>query len=385
MTMKPQRSYIRRKTGSGKNAGSKAQSIVEFALALPVILLIMLGIMEFGRLLLFYSAITTSSREGARYGSAAGDIGGFVTHYEDCDGIRLAAKKAAVLSPVQDDQIQINYDHGPGTSVFSAACPPVQTVHLGDRVTVRVTGNYQPMLMFLNLPSFPVISITSRTILKDLEIEGTPPTPYTTNTPTRTLEFTYTPSPTPTNTATFTPTPTDTATATATQTATPTKTGAPTNTPTPTNTATATFTPTPTFTSTPTVTPTPQCTIGNGPLSFGTQDIAWTLTNLGNTDVLLTSLVADWPDSRPSIKLNIVRLVNKIWSGNDPDSISICDTCWNQGLLSDRTITSGQTQNLLMKMSRSLDTGNYSFIATFTNLMTGGQCTVSTETDYIAP
>ncbi len=377
--MKPQRSYFSHKTGSGKYAGCRAQGIVEFALALPVILLIILGIMEFGRLLLFYSAITSASREGARYGSAAGDVGGLTPHYADCDGIRLAARKASVLSPLQDDQIEINYDHGPGTSVFDAACPPVQPVRLGDRLTVHVTGNYQPMLMFLNLPSYPVNSITSRTILKDLEIEGTPPTPYTTNTPTQTLQFTYTPSPTPTSTPTFTPTPTTTATPTDTPTATPTPTGLPTNTP------TATATSTSTSTSTPTVTPTPQCTINSGQLALGSQEISWTLTNLGNTDVLLTSLVADWPDDRPATKLNIVSLVNKVWSGNDTDSISICETCWNQGLPSDRTLTLGSTQNLLMKLSRSLYSGHYSFLATFTNLVTGGQCTVSTETDYVAP
>jgi Flp pilus assembly protein TadG len=356
-----------------------AQGIVEFALALPVILLILFGIMEFGRLLLFYQAITSSSREGARYGSAAGDVGGFTPHYQDCSGIRLAAKRAAVLSPLQDENILIAYDHGPGTTEFSNVCPPTGTVRLGDRVTVRVTGNFQPMMMFLNLPSYPVTSVTSRTILKDLEIEGTPPTPYTTNTPTATLQFTYTPSPTPTTTSTPTSTPTNTPTATATQTSTPTATGLPTNTPSPSPTATATSTSTPTFT------PTPQCTLNNGPLSFGAQEISWSLTNLGNTNVLLTSLVLDWPDNRPSTKVNIIRLVNRIWSGMADNSLSVCDTCWNQGLPSDRTITAASSQNLVVKYTRDLYSGDYAFTATFTNLATGGTCTVATQATYVAP
>ncbi len=87
--------------------GFSGQSIVEFALALPVILLILIGIMEFGRLLLFYSSVTSSSREGARYGSAAGDVGGFTPHYKDCAGIRAAAKKAAILVNPDFEQVEL--------------------------------------------------------------------------------------------------------------------------------------------------------------------------------------------------------------------------------------------------------------------------------------
>ncbi|GAI52994.1 unnamed protein product, partial [marine sediment metagenome] len=68
-----------------------AQGLVEFALVLPLLLLLILGIIEAGRLLFIYSAVNTASREAARYGSAAGDVGGYVAHYEDCAGIRARA------------------------------------------------------------------------------------------------------------------------------------------------------------------------------------------------------------------------------------------------------------------------------------------------------
>jgi hypothetical protein len=51
---------------------SRAQGMVEFALALPVFLLLMLGIIEFARLLVTYSAVYTASREAVRYGVATG-------------------------------------------------------------------------------------------------------------------------------------------------------------------------------------------------------------------------------------------------------------------------------------------------------------------------
>ncbi|MCL5046331.1 MAG: pilus assembly protein [Actinobacteria bacterium] len=46
----------------------KGQAMVEFALILPVLLLIIMGIMEFGRAYSAYLTIQNASREGARLG-----------------------------------------------------------------------------------------------------------------------------------------------------------------------------------------------------------------------------------------------------------------------------------------------------------------------------
>ena len=46
----------------------KGQALIEFALVLPVLLVILLGIVEFGLILYNQHVITNASREGARYG-----------------------------------------------------------------------------------------------------------------------------------------------------------------------------------------------------------------------------------------------------------------------------------------------------------------------------
>ena len=46
----------------------KAQGMVEFALLAPLLLLILVGTMEFGRIIIVYTSITNAVREGARYG-----------------------------------------------------------------------------------------------------------------------------------------------------------------------------------------------------------------------------------------------------------------------------------------------------------------------------
>jgi hypothetical protein len=47
----------------------KAQSLVEFAILLPIFLLIVLGIFDLGRVIYTLSALHNAAREGARYGA----------------------------------------------------------------------------------------------------------------------------------------------------------------------------------------------------------------------------------------------------------------------------------------------------------------------------
>lgn len=155
---------------------AKAQAMIEFALVFPVLLLLVYGIIELGRLLFIYSSVTTSSREAARYGSAAGKVGGTTPRYLDCAGILSAAQRSAILTPVNASNITITYDHGPGTSQIAPSCPAAQSqeIVLGDRINVQVTVNYVPLIPFVRFPTIPISSTTGRTILKSVEIKGTP-------------------------------------------------------------------------------------------------------------------------------------------------------------------------------------------------------------------
>jgi Flp pilus assembly protein TadG len=278
----------------------KAQGIVEFALILPLLLLLILGIVEMGRMLLIYSSALTASREAARYGSAAGNVGNYVPHYQDCAGIRQAAERVGSWGGVVAANVVIQYDHGPNTTVFAAACPSNQPVSLGDRIIVSVSSNYQPILPLVNVSSFPISSSTSRTILKDVSVVGTPAAPYPTNTDIPTI----TPTPTETGTPTITPTPSDTPTAspspTITQTPTPggSPTPTPTETPTPTLTPTHTPTPSPTFTNTPT--PTPGCPQGAiiAVVSSNKKKLTWTITNPSwQVPVGVMEIYVEWPST----------------------------------------------------------------------------------------
>ncbi len=47
---------------------SRGQSMLEFALILPILLIFIMMVLDLGRLLFYYSTITNAVREGARYG-----------------------------------------------------------------------------------------------------------------------------------------------------------------------------------------------------------------------------------------------------------------------------------------------------------------------------
>ena len=155
----------------------KAQTMIEFALVFPVLLLLLYGIIEFGRLLFIYTSVTTSSREAARYGSAVGNTGG-IPRYLDCAGILGAGRRSAILTPLDAGNITISYDHGPSVpwypSSITCATASNEKFVLGDRIVVDVSVQYTPLMPLVNFASFPISSTTARTILRTVEVLGTP-------------------------------------------------------------------------------------------------------------------------------------------------------------------------------------------------------------------
>jgi Flp pilus assembly protein TadG len=224
---------------------SPAQAMVEFALVLPILLLLIYGLLEVGRLLFIYSSVVSAARQAARYASTTGVNASGTFRYRDCDGMRDAAQRVAFIDDFPDADIEIWHDEGEGvnevsycssgTSFDTTFTPTTGNI---NRVRVRVHTQYTPIVPIVPLQPFVIESISARTILVSVPIVITaapqgwnpnatpiPPdtatatitfTPTLTLTPTITVSPTATVSPTTTGTATPTFTPVDTATATGT-------------------------------------------------------------------------------------------------------------------------------------------------------------------------
>lgn len=192
------------------------QAMVEFMLVLPILLLIVVGITEFGRMFAIYAMINSASREASRYGASVGPSDSGLPRYLDCDAMREAARNVAVMSELEDSDITITYDAGSTSSPVGNcdASPDPADIALGDRVVVTVREEYEPIVPLLPIPPQTLVSMSARSILKEIAAGPTATAggPAATPTPTNTIDPSVTPSitPTPSNT------PTETATATST-------------------------------------------------------------------------------------------------------------------------------------------------------------------------
>ena len=320
---------------------SRAQAMVEFAIALPILLMLLYGILEAGRLLFLYSTIVTASRQAVRYGSATGVGTGGVPRYQDCAGIRAAANKADFLNSFDDSDIVITYDDGPGTagtnpSTNPPTVPPWRDVCDGavdtgvtpstantTRINVIIRGDFFPIVPKL-VPFIersvanndPIKGASARTILVSISIAVTaPPQTWEASTPT----YTFTPTNTPTNTPTKTPTqtPSFTPVFTNTPSRTPTRTLTPTITFTPTITRTPTRTPSPTLSLTPTTCP------SHGPITVSGNSMVMTINNSTASVLTIDNIVVFWNHDKghqtgddKTLQLNSVTLGTQVWSGS---------------------------------------------------------------------
>lgn len=147
------------------------QGMVEFALILPLLLLLLWGILEFGRLLFVYTEVSNASREAVRFAVVRGiDLSGG-PRYVDCDGIREAANQATVLTRLEASNVEIGYDRG-GGPIFTG-CPPTEPVGFGNRVVITVTYDIRPVVLFQSIDPFKVQFTSARTIVQQgISMEG---------------------------------------------------------------------------------------------------------------------------------------------------------------------------------------------------------------------
>ena len=164
----------------------RGQSLVEFALVLPVLLMIILGMIESGRLLFIYGSVTTASRQAVRYGSAIGDNGSGTPKYLDCAGIQDAAERMGFILPIS--QVDIIFTRNGTTfadcdTADSTNPDPIQGLFQnGDRIEVTTTSTYAPIVPLIPFDGFDITTESKRTIFTGIVIESTPSVPGATPT-----------------------------------------------------------------------------------------------------------------------------------------------------------------------------------------------------------
>ncbi len=155
------------------NTGKKGQAMVEFAIVVPIVMVLVLAIFDFGRLIFAYSSVSAASREAARYGSGVGSSGSEPL-YNNCDGIKAAAIRIGRFAGVSPATISIYHDEGPGTTSTQYCTNPSDTVTFaqGDRVSVKVDAKFTPIVPLVNIPAFWLHSQNAHTILMGAKVDA---------------------------------------------------------------------------------------------------------------------------------------------------------------------------------------------------------------------
>jgi len=140
---------------SGLRRRSKGQGLLEFALILPALLLLVLGIIEFGYVFTVYTGMFNAAREGARYG---------IVKPKDTAGIVSTTRDNIFLVDPNQVYITVAYDNGPGTDIITDTAQ----VQIGGRVLVKITCELptitpaiQPIISTLHVETEAARTITS--------------------------------------------------------------------------------------------------------------------------------------------------------------------------------------------------------------------------------
>ncbi len=311
---------------------NRAQAMVEFMLALPLLLLLIYGTIEVARLIFIFSSVSNASRQAARFGSATGEIDN-VAYYQDCDGIRDVASQSAYVIPF--DEINITYDRGinpDGTQIpisnvdpspDADSCPiGDDMIRNGDRIIVQVTAYYEPIISIIPIKPLKIVSASAHSFLVSIPIVGSAmPVAFSAETSTPSVTPTiFTATSLPTIIA-FTFTPTDFPPSGNT----PTR-GLPTNTLPPTITLTPSRTPP--ATKTPSVTPTPIICSGlsgvsHGPLTIDKNVMKMDVYNNTGFTLSTAQIYLEWNHDTghksindPTLHLRQITFATQLWNGD---------------------------------------------------------------------
>jgi Flp pilus assembly protein TadG len=125
--------------------GSSGQALVEFALVFPVFLIILFGIVDFGRAIYAYNTLANAAREGARVA-----IVNQIQTSPACStskpiedplnpqwSIKTCAARSAVSLGIPETDVTVSYAPPPGATF---TCSP--TVRVGCLATVTVEYSY---------------------------------------------------------------------------------------------------------------------------------------------------------------------------------------------------------------------------------------------------
>jgi len=154
--------------------GTRGQALVEFALILPVLLLLIFGTIDAGRLVFTYNTVSNAARDGARVAI----VNQSTTGTNTCDTTVATAYpvgcaiQAGLALNLADTDITVTYRDPTDTT----ACTPIA---MGCLAVVQVTGHWQALTPIVGSVIGPVDVSNVTKIPVERVCSNPPPSPLT--------------------------------------------------------------------------------------------------------------------------------------------------------------------------------------------------------------
>ena len=120
------------------------QSIIEFAITIPLLLIMLVFIFDLGRATFYYSSITNSAREGARYGIInPGDLSGIESRVKafsfgiDPDDLLISI---AVNTDENSITVGVRFDFVPATPLMGPILGGSDGIIFQTQTTMEIEG-----------------------------------------------------------------------------------------------------------------------------------------------------------------------------------------------------------------------------------------------------
>jgi len=146
----------------------RGQALVEFALILPIVLFLIFGIIDFGRVMIAYATASGSLREAARLAATVGRIG--PPKYLDCDSMIATTEQVFFIDA---QTVEVEHFRADGSaSWINCAGLADNLIANGDYLQIRSTNTVNLLTPLLNSiwPSITLDFTAQRTIVKNVEL-----------------------------------------------------------------------------------------------------------------------------------------------------------------------------------------------------------------------
>jgi Flp pilus assembly protein TadG len=157
--------HMRRESAIRGKKGERGQTMLEFALVAPFLLLLAIGVVEIGRAVYYTVAVNNGATAGAEFGSSSQNAAGDNTDIINsavCDangGVPPSCKTGVLTSAnVTVNRGCVCDDKGTGVSCnpmpAAGTCANIAcNVSVAECIQVQTTGTFTPIVPFPGLPS----------------------------------------------------------------------------------------------------------------------------------------------------------------------------------------------------------------------------------------